>query len=38
MRYAGVASTMQRPGTTELEMAKGVQALVGRSPPRCWGR
>ncbi|WP_319437650.1 adenylate/guanylate cyclase domain-containing protein [Mycobacterium sp. RTGN5] len=33
MRYAGVASTMQKPGTTELEMAKGVQALIGVAAP-----
>lgn len=33
MRYAGVASTMQHPGTTELEMAKGVQALVSVAAP-----
>ncbi|SBS75144.1 putative Adenylate cyclase [uncultured Mycobacterium sp.] len=33
MRYAGVASTMQHAGTTELEMAKGVQALVNVAAP-----
>jgi adenylate cyclase len=33
MRYAGVASTMQQPGTTELDMAKGVQALIGVAAP-----
>jgi adenylate cyclase len=33
MRYTGVATTMQHAGTTELEMAKGVQALVSSAAP-----
>jgi adenylate cyclase len=33
MRYTGVATTMQHSGTTEVEMAKGVQALVGTVAP-----
>ncbi|BBY62513.1 adenylate/guanylate cyclase domain-containing protein [Mycolicibacterium helvum] len=33
IRYTGVASTMQRAGTTELEMAKGMRALVSTAAP-----
>lgn len=33
IRYTGVAATMHDTGTTELEMAKGVQALVSTAAP-----
>ena len=33
MRYTAVATTMQHPGTTELEMARGAQALVSAAAP-----
>ena len=33
MRYTGVAATMQDTSTTELEMAKGVRALVSNVAP-----
>jgi adenylate cyclase len=33
IRYTGVASTVQHAGTTELRMAKGVQALVSTAAP-----
>lgn len=33
MRYTAVAMTMQRPGTTELEMAQSAQVLVSAAAP-----
>ncbi len=33
MRYTAVAATMQRPGTTELEMARSAQVLVSAAAP-----
>ncbi|MGY4711410.1 adenylate cyclase regulatory domain-containing protein [Mycolicibacterium sp. CBM1] len=33
MRHTAVATTMLRPGTTELEMAQGAQALVSAAAP-----
>lgn len=33
MRYTAVATTMQHPGTTELEMAQGAQVLVSAAAP-----
>lgn len=33
MRYTAVATTMQHPGTTELEMAIGAKALVSAAAP-----
>lgn len=33
MRYTAVATTMQHPGTTELQMAQGAQVLVSAAAP-----
>ncbi|MCX2930833.1 adenylate/guanylate cyclase domain-containing protein [Mycobacterium sp. CVI_P3] len=33
MRYTAVATTMQHPGTTELEMARGARELVAAAAP-----